>query len=317
VTGGAGFLGQRLIGLLLRRYPNASLISADTVASPSTDRRITSRLGTVTDPAFVSDIVGPDVTAVYHLAAVLSGQAEGEFDTGMAVNVDGTRNLLEACRRATASGSGAEPRPPRFVFTSTVAVYGGTLPPVVTDDTAIVPQSSYGAEKSICEVLVREYSRRGFLDGIICRVPTVAVRPGVPNSAVSSFVSGIIREPVAGLEAVCPVPLDAPLWISSPDTVTANLAHAGSLDTAGLGPGRAVNLPGILVTPATMLDSLERLVGSEARARVRHAIDDRIARIILTWPGAFDASRALALGFTADRDIDALISEYLATRVTA
>jgi D-erythronate 2-dehydrogenase len=316
VTGGAGFLGQRVIGALLRLYPDASVISADTVASASTDPRITSRLGTVTDPAFVSAIVGPDVRAVYHLAAVLSGQAEGEFDTGMAVNVDGTRNLLEACRRATASKDGAD-APPRFVFTSTVAVYGGSLPPVVTDDTAIVPQSSYGAEKTICEVLVREYSRRGFVDGIICRVPTVAVRPGVPNSAVSSFVSGIIREPVAGLEAVCPVPLDSPLWISSPDTVTANLAHAGRLDTAGLGPGRAVNLPGILVTPATMLDSLERLVGTEARARVRHAIDDRIARIILTWPGAFDASRALTLGFTADRDIDALISEYLATRASA
>ena len=309
VTGGAGFLGRRVIASLLRRHPDASVIAADTVAAPVTDRRILSRVGTVTDPAFVSAILPPAVTAVYHLAAVLSGQAEGEFDTGMAVNVDGTRALLEACRRL--------PAPPRFVFTSTVAVYGGELPAVVTDDTVIVPQSSYGAEKTIGEVLVREYSRRGFVDGIICRVPTVAVRPGVPNSAVSSFVSGIIREPVAGLEALCPVPLDAPLWITSPDTVTTNLMHAGHLDTARLGPSRAVNLPGILVTPATMLDGLERLVGPEARARVRHAIDDRIARIILTWPGAFDVSRALALGFTADRDVDALISEYLATRATA
>ena len=173
------------------------------------------------------------------------------------------------------------------------------------------------AEKAIAEILVREYSRRGFIDGVICRVPTVAVRPGVPNSAVSSFVSGIIREPVAGVESVCPVPLDAPLWITSPRTVTANLIHAGAVDSARLGPSRAVNLPGIMVTPAAMLDGLERLVGPEARARVRHAIDDRIARIILTWPGAFDASRALALGFTGDRDIDSLISEYLATRASA
>ncbi len=309
VTGGAGFLGRRLIGSLLERYPDASIIAADTVASDSTDPRVASRVGTVTNPAFVRSIVTSGTAAVYHLAAVLSGQAEGEFDTGMAVNVDGTRGLLEACRTLSS--------PPRFVFTSTVAVYGGDLPPVVTDDTAIVPQSSFGAEKTIAEMLVREYSRRGFIDGIICRVPTVAVRPGVPNSAVSSFVSGIIREPVAGLESVCPVPLDAPLWITSPDTVTANLLHAGLLDSARRGPGRAVNLPGILVTPATMLESLERLVGPEARARVRVARDDRIARIILTWPGAFDVSRALALGFTADRDIDGLISEYLATRATA
>jgi nucleoside-diphosphate-sugar epimerase len=164
---------------------------------------------------------------------------------------------------------------------------------------------------------VREYSRRGFIDGVICRVPTVAVRPGVPNSAVSSFVSGIIREPVAGLESVCPVPLDAPLWITSPRTVTANLIHAGAIDTSRLGPARSVNLPGIMVTAAAMLDGLERLVGREARARVRHEIDDRIARIILTWPGAFDVSRASALGFTGDGDIDSLIAEYLATRASA
>lgn len=309
VTGGAGFLGRQLIRSLLQRYPAASILAADTVAAPPVDPRVASRVGTVTDAAFIASLVTSDTTAVYHLAAVLSGQAEGEFDTGMAVNVDATRALLDACR--------ALPTAPRFVFTSTVAVYGGDLPAVVTDDTTIVPQSSYGAEKAIAEVLVREYSRRGFIDGVICRVPTVAVRPGVPNSAVSSFVSGIIREPIAGLESVCPVPLDAPLWISSPRTVTANLIHAGAMDTARLGPGRAVNLPGIMVTAATMLDGLERLVGPEARARVRHAIDDRIARIILTWPGAFDASRALALGFTGDRDIDSLISEYLATRATA
>jgi nucleoside-diphosphate-sugar epimerase len=309
VTGGAGFLGQRLIASLLARHPGASVVAADTAPSPAVNPRIASRVGSILDPAFVSAIVTPGTTAVYHLAAVLSGQAEGEFDRGMAVNVDGTRALLEACR--------ALPAPPRFVFTSTVAVYGGELPAVVTDDTAIVPQSSYGAEKTIAEVLVREYSRRGFVDGVICRVPTVAVRPGVPNSAVSSFVSGIIREPVAGLESVCPVPLDAPLWITSPDTITANLVHAGSLDTSRLGPSRSVNLPGIMVTAATMLDGLERLVGPEARRRVRHAIDDRIARIILTWPGAFDVSRALSLGFTADRDVDGLISEYLATRATA
>ena len=145
----------------------------------------------------------------------------------MRVNVDATRTLLEACRRLET--------PPRFVFTSTVAVFGGALPDVVPDDVAVLPQSSYGAAKAIAELLVNEYSRRGFIDGIVCRLPTVAVRPGAPNSAMSSFVSGIIREPLAGIDSVCPVPLDTRLWISSPDVVTRNLLHAARVDDVGAG----------------------------------------------------------------------------------
>ena len=303
VTGAAGFLGQRLIAALMARDRSLTVVAADTSPTPGGDPRIDVRVGSIGDPSFVASLVTGGTGAVYHLAAVLSGQAEGEFDAGMAVNVDGTRGLLEACRSAG--------KRPRFVFTSTVAVYGGDLPEVVTDDTPIVPQSSYGAEKAIAEILVREYSRRGFVDGIICRVPTVAVRPGAPNSAVSSFVSGIIREPVAGIDALCPVPLDTRLWISSPDTVTANLVHAGALDASRLGPARAVNLPGLSATAGEMLDSLARLAGPDARARVGAAIDDRIARIVCTWPGVFDVSRALALGFRADGDVDALVGEYV------
>jgi D-erythronate 2-dehydrogenase len=306
VTGAAGFLGQRLIAALLRRDRAHTIVAADTVASALADPRVASRVGTITDAAFTSALVDGETQAVYHLAAVLSGQSEAEFDTGMAVNVDGTRALLEACRTAA--------QRPRFVFSSTVAVYGGALPDVVSEDTPIVPQSSYGAAKTIGEVLVREYSRRGFVDGVICRVPTVAVRPGAPNSALSSFVSGIIREPVAGIEAVCPVPLETRLWITSPDVVTANLVHAGEIDTAGIEPDRAINLPGLSVGAGAMLDSLARLAGPRARARVRCAVDDRIARIVCTWPGRFDVRRARALGFTQDPDIDALVRQYLETR---
>ena len=223
---------------------------------------------------------------------MLSGQSEAEFDTGLIVNMDGTRGLLEVCRaRGTA---------PRFVFSSTVAVFGGHLPAIVPESTALRPQTTYGVGKSIAELLVGEYSRRGFVDGIACRLATISVRPGQPNSALSSFVSGIIREPVSGIDTICPVPLDTPLWISSPDAVTANLIHAGRIETSALGVRRALNLPGLSVTAGEMLASLERIGGPAARARVRVERDERVARAMCGWPAALDASRALSLGFTGD-----------------
>ncbi len=313
VTGAAGFLGRRLIAALLsdadRVDPVSHVVAADLVSCPVADPRVESRIGTIADPRFVEAIADDDVAVVCHLAAVLSGQSEAEFDLGMRINVDGTRALLEACRRLT--------RPPRFVFSSTTAVFGGPLPAVVSEDMALLPQSSYGAEKAIAEHLVNEYSRRGFIDGVVCRVPTVAVRPGTPNSAVSSFVSGIFREPLAGIESVCPVPLDMRLWITSPDVVIRNLAHAVWLAPSALGGRRTVNLPGLSVTPAEMLDSLERLGGAQARARVRCEVDPRIAGIVGTWPGALDVSRSLALGFSQDRDIDAVVRQFIAASAAA
>jgi nucleoside-diphosphate-sugar epimerase len=243
---------------------------------------------------------------VYHLAAVVSGQAEAEFDLGMRVNVNATRAILEACRRLE--------KPPRFIFTSTLAVFGGPLPAIVPDDAAVAPQSSYGSEKAIAELLVNEYSRKGFVDGIVCRLPTVAVRPGAPNAAASSFVSGIIREPLAGIDTVCPVPLDTRLWISSPELVTGNLVHAARVQTSDLEGRRTVNLPGLSVTPKDMLDSLERLAGAAVRARVRSELDRRIMHIVCTWPGAFDVTRALRLGFSVDRDIDSIVRQFMAER---
>ena len=312
VTGAAGFLGRRVIDALLsddRVAPISQIVAADLVAGPVVDRRVGSRIGTIADPQFIETIVDSDVAVVCHLAAVLSGQSEAEFDVGMRINVDGTRGLLEACRRLT--------RPPRFVFSSTTAVFGGPLPAIVPEDMTMRPQSSYGAAKAIAEHLVTEYSRRGFVDGVVCRVPTVAVRPGAPNSAMSSFVSGIIREPLAGIESVCPVPLDMRLWISSPDVVTKNLTHAVRLPAAALGGRPAVNLPGLSVTPAEMLDSLERLGGTAARARVRCDIDPRIAGMVGTWPGDFDVTRALALGFSQDQDIDAVVRQFIADTAAA
>jgi nucleoside-diphosphate-sugar epimerase len=307
VTGAAGFLGTRLVRALLAGPPAlpaiSRIVAADVAACPVEDSRVDARVGTIANPDFLRALLDGGVDIVYHLAAVLSGQAEGEFDLGMQVNVDATRSLLEACRHLDA--------PPRVVFSSTIAVFGGPLPDVIAEDMAPRPQTSYGAEKVIGEVLVAEYSRRGFIDGIIGRLPTVAVRPGRPNSAMSSFVSGIIREPLAGIDCVCPVPLDTRVWISSPDIVTTNLVHAAGLSSASLDVRRAVNFPGLSVTPAEMLDSLERFGGSEARARVRCELDPGVMRVVGTWPGAFDASRSLSLGFQVDHDIDAIVRQFM------
>jgi nucleoside-diphosphate-sugar epimerase len=311
VTGAAGFLGGRVAGALLEGaagLPKVSkLLAVDIAAGRRDDPRVEWNTGTIVDDQFTRSLVEGGVDVVYHLAAVVSGQAEAEFDLGMRVNVDATRALLEACRRLE--------KPPRFIFASSLAVFGGSLPAVVPDDVAVVPQSSYGSGKAIAELLVHEYSRKRFVDGIVCRLPSVTVRPGQANAAASSFVSGIIREPLAGVATVCPVPLDTRLWISSPAVVTANLVHAARVPTSELGDRRAVNLPGLSVTPAEMLDSLERVAGAAVRARVRCEPDPRISDIVCTWPGAFDVTRALRLGFTVDRDLDSIVRQFMNEQV--
>lgn len=302
VTGGAGFLGSRLIRAWLAADPAVSIVSLDRIACPVDDQRVESLVGSIDDADCVANAIAGEIDIIYHLAAVLSGQSEAEFDTGLHINVDATRLILDACR--------ALPSPPRFIFTSSLAVFGGDMPEVVPDDMVLLPQSSYGAGKAIGELLVMEYSRKGFVDGIVCRLPTITVRPGKPNSAASSFVSGIIREPLSGEDSNCPVPMDTRLWIASPDVVITNLVHAGTVPTDTLGVNRALNLPGITTTPAEMLDSLERLGGSEARARVDDEQEQRVIDIVCSWPGAFDVTRPLALGFGADQDIDSIVRQY-------
>jgi len=307
VTGAAGFLGGRLVRALLSQpsgFPAVShIIAADATPADIGDPRVTTRAGSIADPAFVRAIVEPGIDLVYHLAAVLSGQSEAEFDTALHVNMDGTRLLLEACR-----GLGSRPR---LVFSSTVAVFGGVLPALVPESQVLQPQTTYGVTKAIAEMLVSEYSRRGFVDGMSCRLATITVRPGQANSALSSFVSGIIREPLGGIDTVCPVPLETPIWISSPAAVIRNLVHAGRIATAALGSERALNLPGLSVTAGEMLASLERIGGRAARGRVRVEREERVARAMCGWPAALDATRALALGFTADTDVDAVVRQYV------
>ncbi len=314
VTGGAGFLGARLVSALLAAKDSgatglpafARIVSFDLGPCPVADPRVISHVGDVSDPAFIARHVPQyaqgDVAAIYHLAAVVSAQAEADFDLGMRVNVDGVRALLEAAR--------ALPNPPKFVFASSLAVFGGALPARVGDDQALLPASSYGAQKAIGELLVGDYARKGFVDGVVLRLPTVVVRPGKPNAAASSFASGIIREPLSGAETVCPVPEDTRLWIASPDTVVANLVHAAALSREVRPP---VNLPGMSVTVAQMLDSLARIGGAEARALVHMRRDPRIEAIVCSWPGDFDTARAESLGFRSDKGFDAAVEQHLRT----
>lgn len=305
ITGGAGFLGQRLARRLLQDgqvagEPVRRIVLIDQTAPPD--------LGDARVRTFVADIadlreLGPEIDLVFHLAAVVSGAAEADFDLGMRVNLDASRSLLELCRRAG--------RRPRVVFTSSVAVYGGTLPPVVTDDTPLNPRSSYGTQKAIGELLLADCTRKGFVDGRTLRLPTISVRPGAPNKAASSFASGLIREPLNGVETVCPVGLDLKLWLSSPRRAVDSLIAGAALPAEALGERRALNLPGLSVSVGQMIAALERAGGRAAVDLVRHERDPAVEAIVGSWPAAWDNRRAEALGLRADADFDAIVRAYV------
>ena len=309
VTGGAGFLGARLIATLLdgRGQPGGldfdRIVSLDLAPCPVASPLVTSQIGSITDPALLARAVTPRTGAVFHLAAVVSGQAERDFDIGTSVNLDGTRALLDACR---AAGSA-----PFFFFSSSLAVFGRDCPAIVTDAQVLRPQSSYGTQKAIGEMLVADYSRKGYVRGVTGRLPTVVIRPGKPNAAASSFASSILREPLAGLPADCPVDLDLPLWISSPDTVIRNIAALASLPPDALADRVPVNLPGITVTPREMLAELGLRFGASAVDLVRLAPDPAIAAIVASWPSRFDTARAAALGLPGDQGIGAIVEQHL------
>ncbi len=322
ITGGAGFLGQRLAQQLLNNadLDIKSLTLADVVMAPNIqqDSRVNSVQVDLSDPHAAIALITPETNAVYHLAAVVSGQAEADFDLGMAVNCDGTRHVLEAVRH---KAPGAV-----VVFASSLAVFGPVfgsalfgsalltdVGEVITDTTAVSPQSSYGTQKAIGELWVNDYSRKGFIDGRVLRLPTVCVRPGKPNAAASSFVSSLIREPLQGKAAICPVDLSLALWLSSPEAVVNNLIHALTLESECLGSNRTVNLPGITVTVQEMMAALERVAGAAAVSKIQYQPDSAIAQIVASWPSQFEVSRALSLGFVGDRSFDDIIRTFAAS----
>jgi nucleoside-diphosphate-sugar epimerase len=256
-------------------------------------------------PGEAEKLVAARPELIFHLAAVVSGEAEADFDKGYRVNLDGTRQLFEAIRRA-----GGNYRP-RVVFTSSIAVFGAPFPEAIDDEFLNAPLTSYGTQKAIGELLLSDYSRRGFFDGIGIRLPTICVRPGKPNKAASGFFSGIIREPLAGQEAVLPVSESVRHWFASPRAAVGFLMHAAQLDTTKLGNRRNLSMPGICATVGEQIEALRKVAGDQAARLIRREPDPTIERIVSGWPQNFDASRALALGFRADSSFEEIIRIHL------
>ncbi len=311
ITGGGGFIGFKLAKALLVRGTLAAekiarltLVDQAFPADLPKDPRLTTLAGDISDPKFAARAIAPDTASVFHLAAVVSGAAEADFDLGMRVNLQGIRNVLEQARKCA--------RPPRLVFASSVAAFGGELPEVLDDSTTPAPQTSYGSQKVIGEYLVSDFSRKGYLDGRSLRLPTIVVRPGKPNAAASSFASAVIREPLNGVAYDCPVGPETGVWLLSPRRVVEAFMHAHDLPASAWGSNRVVNLPGITVTVAGMIEAMAKIAGSQAAKRVSWKPDARIEAIVKTWPVRFATPRALAMGFKPDPDIDTVIRDYIA-----
>ena len=311
ILGGHGFLGLKLAQRLLQKgclmgrdnnsYTIDGLILADQVPPPTPLEGVTSMIGDIADAGFLKQAIGEDVTSIFHLAAVVSAAAEADFDLGMRVNLDATRNILERCRSLAT--------PPRLVFSSSLAVFGNA-PAMVQDDTPALPLSSYGSQKVIGEYLTCEYTRKGFVDVRSIRLPTITIRPDKPNKAASSFISSILREPLQGLEAVCPVRRDMAVWVQSPRLVIENLIHAHDTPENAWADGpRILNLPGLSVSVDEMVAALQRAGGDTSL--IRWQCDSDIERLVGSWPGAMNAARALQMGFKGDENIDDIIKDYL------
>lgn len=314
ITGGTGFIGKQLAERLLDLHslalegqaPQAieRIVLFDAFAGEDVpkDARIEVVTGDIADPRVVARVTD-GVDLVWHLAAVVSSAAEADFDLGMQVNLHGLMNLLETLRK---QGNTA-----RFVYASGFAVFGGKLPEIVNDDTVLTPQSSYGMQKAVGELLVADYARKGFVDGRVLRLPTVAVRPGKPNKAASTFFSSIIREPLVGLPAVCPVRPDTQVYLTSPRRIVESMLLAMTLSPRTLGSERIIPLPGVTTTVADMVAALQRVAGPEVVKLIHWEPDATIQRIVESWPSRVEAPRARALGFTADDDFDAIIRAHI------
>lgn len=314
ITGGAGFVGSRLARALLGREKLVGaaierLVLADQIAPAAdlaADPRVETRVGPLLSQC--GDFAAERFDGVFHLASAVSGECEADFELGLRSNLDTTRALLDALRHAG--------NVPRLVFSSSVAVFGPDpvveLPAIVGDQTLPAPQTSYGTHKLVCEYLIADYTRKGFIDGRAARLMTVTVRPGRPNGAASSFFSGIIREPLAGVESICPVDPDVAHPVASPARTIAGLIAVYEASREAFGGRLAMNLPALNVRVSEMLEALEQVAGPAVRARVRFVQDPTIVRIVAGWPRAASATRAARLGLAADADFATIVRQYIA-----
>ena len=310
ITGAAGFLGRKLAtrltaqGFLWDRAGQkteiSSLVLADVAPVDPPFEGATSVVGDIADPNFVANLIGKDVDTVFHLAAVVSGQAEAEFDVGMRVNLDATRGLLEHLRSLGTR--------PRLVFSSTLAVYGNTGGGI-TPSTPVTPLSSYGTQKAMNELLIGDMTRKGYIDGRSLRLPTVVIRPGKPNLAASSFASSILREPLSGERTACPVAKDLRVLIISPRRVIDAFVLTCELPAEAFAGRGAVNLPGLSLTVQEMVEGLERAGGDSSL--IEWAPDAGIQKIVDTWPGTSDTRDAEDLGYLPETGIDDVIAAYI------
>ncbi|MBN8975884.1 MAG: SDR family oxidoreductase [Rhizobiales bacterium] len=314
VLGAAGMVGRKLTERLVRdgRLGGREIthLTLQDVIAPQNPagNTIPTRLVTsdFADPSTAAPLVAERPGVIFHLAAIVSGEAEVEFDKGYRINLDGTRYLIDAIR---AVGGGYKPR---LVFTSSVAVFGAPFPDKIGDEFFLTPLTSYGTQKAICELLIADYTRKGFLDGIGIRLPTICVRPGKPNKAASGFFSNIIREPLAGEGAVLPVSETVRHWHASPRSAVGFLVHAGTMDTAAMGARRNLSMPGLAATVGEQIAALERVAGKNVTARIRREPDPAIISIVDGWPRQFDTQRALKLGFTtAEKTFDDIIRIHI------
>jgi nucleoside-diphosphate-sugar epimerase len=314
ITGAAGMIGRKLVARLvaagaLNGKPIEKLTLID-VSAPQKPQGFTGSVETgaadIADAAAARAAVAGRPDVIFHLAAVVSGEAELDFEKGIHVNLDGSRALIEAIR---ATGDGYRPR---LVFTSSIAVFGAPFPETIADDFHLTPLTSYGTQKAIVELLLADYTRRGFLDAIGIRLPSIVVRPGRPNKAASGFFSSIIREPLAGEEAVLPVEDSVLHWHASPRAAVGFLIHAAGVDREKLGPRVNLTMPGVCCTVAEQIAALRRIAGDKVAGRIRREPDPLVARIVAGWPSRFDPRRALALGFQAEASFDEIIRVHIA-----
>ena len=314
VIGGGGMVGVKLVNRLagdgtLGGKPVSRIIRHDVVLSPPPPAApfpIDTLIGDLSEPGEAGKLVASRPDVIFHLAAIVSGEAEADFEKGYRINLDGTRYLFEAIRKV---GDGYRPR---VVFTSSIAVFGAPFSEAIGDEFFTTPLTSYGTQKAICELLLADYSRRGFFDGIGLRFPTVCVRPGKPNLAASGFFSNIIREPLAGHEAVLPVGEDVRHWHASPRAATGFLIHAATMDTAALGNRRNVTLPGVSCTVGEQIAALRKVAGDTVASRIRREPNETIMKIVSGWPRNFDSSRGRALGFEAENSFEDIIRVHVA-----